>query len=159
MVTQTRVFKAIFILLITGALLVLFVRFGVPEKEGDGLVMNGFVRVENIDIPVRIVETEKERTQGLSGTASLPEGEGMLFIFDAPSMYGFWMKDMRYSIDIIWIDEANRVVGVDDSVSQFSYPEIFYPPAPVRYVLEMNSGGARQYGLVPGVTIEITKNK
>lgn len=159
MVTQTRVFKAIFILLITGALLVLFVRFGLPEKEDGGLTVNGLVRIENTDIPVRIVETEKERTQGLSGTASLPEGKGMLFIFDSPASYGFWMKDMRYSIDIIWIDESRRVVGIAESVSQFSYPETFFPPVPVQYVLEMNSGDARRYGFVPGVTIAISKNK
>jgi uncharacterized membrane protein (UPF0127 family) len=159
MVTQTRVFKAIVILLSIGALLVLFVRFGVPEKKDGGVVINGTLRTEKSVIPVRIVDTEKERTQGLSGTVSLPEGQGMVFIFDNPAPYGFWMKDMRYSIDIVWIDASFRVVGVTESVSPLSYPETFFAPVQVQYVLEMNSGDARRYGLAPGVAVLISKNK
>lgn len=159
MITQTRVFKAIVILLSIGALSVLFLRFWVPQKKEGDFVTNGTLHTETITIPVRIVDTEKARIQGLSGTLALPEGEGMLFVFDTPASYGFWMKDMHYSIDIVWIDASFRVVGVSESLSPFSYPETFFPPVPVQYVLEMNSGDARRYKLTLGTTVSITKNK
>src|SRR3989338_8221873 len=64
----------------------------------------------------------------------------MLFIFDKPDNYGFWMKDMRFPIDIIWLDQNFKVVHVEKSVATSTYPKVFYPSGPATYVLEVNSG-------------------
>jgi uncharacterized membrane protein (UPF0127 family) len=93
-----------------------------------------------ISIPVSIADTPIARARGLSGTQSLPQGTGKLFIFDTPDVYGFWMKDMRYSLDIVWIDSAWQVVGVTLDVAPETYPTTFFPPSAVQYVLELNTG-------------------
>ncbi len=93
-------------------------------------------------VQVSVADTEREREQGLSGTKRLPEGVGKLFVFDTPALYGFWMKNMRYPIDIVWIDDAWQVAGITRDVAPETYPSVFYPPKPVVYVLELPSGSA-----------------
>ena len=89
---------------------------------------------------MEIANTDAERTQGLSGRASLPAGTGLLFVFESPGKYGFWMKDMNFPIDIVWLGDGMLPVGIEKNVSPDSYPQVFYPPVPVRYVLEVNAG-------------------
>lgn len=151
--TLSRIHNAYLIL--AGALLfgVLFAWFALKEKSTPEAV----VHTPSSDIAVTVADTPSEWEKGLSGTASLPTGMGKLFIFDRPDLYGFWMKDMHYPLDIVWIDEAQTVVGVAAAVTPESYPEVFYPPAPVRYVLELNTGEAAIHSLASGVKINITK--
>lgn len=89
---------------------------------------------------VDVADTEKLRTLGLSGRNSLCPSCGMLFKFDRPSRYGFWMKDMKFPIDIVWINAEKRIIGVENSASPDSYPTVFYPTEPVLYVLELPAG-------------------
>lgn len=84
-----------------------------------------------------VADSGDERSRGLSGHKSLDEGEGMLFIFDTPGIYGFWMKDMEFAIDIVWIGEDLRVLGVERGVKPESYPEVFYPEEEIKYALEV----------------------
>ena len=88
---------------------------------------------------VRIADSLAERAQGLSGTAALAPDEGMLFVFERAGMYGFWMKDMYYPIDIIWLNDELRPVGITKNISPDTFPTVFYPPVPVRYVLEVST--------------------
>lgn len=84
---------------------------------------------------VVIADTPETRTQGLSGTDQVPK-EGLLFVFPQPGKHGFWMKDMRYAIDILWIDESGKIVDITDDFLPSSYPEIYTPKSDVLYVLE-----------------------
>jgi len=88
---------------------------------------------------VRIADSLAERAQGLSGTTALAPDEGMLFVFERAGMYGFWMKDMYYPIDIIWLNDELRPVGITKNISPDTFPTVFYPPVPVRYVLEVST--------------------
>ncbi len=101
-------------------------------------------------IAVEIADDDTERARGLSGRAALGENQGMLFIFDAPGDYGFWMKEMRFPIDIIWIDVNWQIVGITTNVSSNSYPQVFYPPLPIKYVLEVNAGFIAAHNIVVG---------
>ena len=74
----------------------------------------------------------------------------MLFYFDSPGKYGFWMKDMKFDIDIIWIDMDQKVVGMAENVAVNSYPKIFYPPSDVKYVLEVPSGFTVEHNIKIG---------
>lgn len=96
--------------------------------------------VNNKTLFVWVANTVDRRTRGLSGSEYLPPGTGMLFVFDSPGIYGFWMFDMQYPIDIIWLDEQFNPVYRVDNISPETYPEIFTPPIPVRYVIETNPG-------------------
>jgi uncharacterized membrane protein (UPF0127 family) len=100
-----------------------------------------------------IADTDALRQQGLSDRPSLPVGQGMLFVFDTPGPYGFWMKDMLFSLDIVWISADKTVVGVSKDLNPDTYPASFTPPSPISYVLEINAGSADSFGLVPGAKV------
>ncbi len=100
------------------------------------------VRIGMTEIPVEIATSSAAVQKGLSGRVSLAADRGMLFLFDHPEKYRFWMPDMRFPIDIIWIDD-NQVIDADENVSpKFDplYPVFYTPARPVQYVLEVNAG-------------------
>lgn len=114
-----------------------------------------YVMVHGEKMFVEIAKDAAAVQKGLSGRASLSKDRGMLFIFEQPARYRFWMPDMHFPIDIIWI-EGGRVVDLDKSVSpEFDplAPRFYSPERPVRYVLETNSGFAESAGIVAGDTI------
>ncbi len=94
------------------------------------------------------------RAQGLSGTKELAPDHGMLFIFPYAGKYPFWMKDMNYPIDIVWMDSHGRVITVAPNLSPESYPQQFAPIAPARYVLEISAGTAMADGITEGTVLE-----
>jgi uncharacterized membrane protein (UPF0127 family) len=101
--------------------------------------------------------TTAARMQGLSGHAPLTATQGMLFVFDTADTYTFWMKDMLFPIDIVWLDEAWNVVDVTEHATPASYytypPTTFRPRKPARYVLELAAGEAAQLHIVKGIHI------
>lgn len=98
-------------------------------------------------IQIEIADTDAERIQGLSDRTSLPQDTGLLFIFPTPTTPGFWMKDMRFPIDIIWLDENWKIISIDKNLAPESYPKLFFPPSPIKYVLEVNAGFSDQNNL------------
>ncbi len=100
-------------------------------------------------ISVKIADTPALQGKGLSGTESLAAGEGMLFVFDKPDAYAFWMKDMNYPIDIIWLTDRGTpgVVDIKHNATPESYPQTFKPRAFATYVLEVPSGYASAHGI------------
>ncbi len=106
-------------------------------------------------VTFELADTDEERGRGLSGRAEIPHNYAMLFVFDTPGRYGFWMKDMRTSIDIIWLDENHVVTKVDEAVLPSTFPTLFYPPTPTRYVLETAAGQAKVLGWVPGTSVAL----
>lgn len=110
------------------------------------------LRIGQIKIPVEVAKTAQDRAKGLSGRVSLEPDKGMLFIFPEAGNYSFWMPDMNFPIDIIWITDG-KVVGIEKNVSNKFDPQnpIFYnPPRPVKYVLEVNAGFAEIHGIKIG---------
>ena len=103
-----------------------------------------------VSVAVAVADTESLREQGLSGRASLPEGQGMLFVFDTDEEWGIWMKDMLFAIDIVWADAQGTVVTVANDVAPNTYPKVFYPSAPARYVVELPAGFAAAHSIAEG---------
>jgi len=91
-------------------------------------------------VSARIANTTDSRIKGLSGTASLSEDEAMLFVFDTSDKWAIWMKDMNYSIDIVWLDDQKKVIDIAKQVSPDTYPQTFAPKTPAKYVLELSAG-------------------
>jgi uncharacterized membrane protein (UPF0127 family) len=105
---------------------------------------------KRLNLEVR--DDEIGRVQGLSGRSSLSESSAMLFVFDIESdRYCFWMKDMKFDIDILWLDSKKRIVDAKYAASPSSYPEEFCPKSAARYVLELPAGQALKNGLIIGV--------
>lgn len=109
----------------------------------------------SLAIPVSIADTPAARDQGLSDTETLPATAGKLFVFEQPGKPGFWMKDMRYGLDFVWIDSSLKVVAVTPNVAADTYPQVFYPPQPVQYVLEVNEGFAAKNNLIVGEQLSL----
>ena len=113
------------------------------------------VKIGYIEIPVEVVRTDEAIRKGLSGRSYLPANMGMLFVFNEPDIYHFWMPDMHFSIDIIWI-ENDKIVAIHKDVSpQFDpkNPRFYSPPKPVSYVLELNAGFTENNSLSVGDTV------
>jgi hypothetical protein len=146
------------VLVIAGGVLlaVLFLLFGQHRASPE----EGFlprVEVGSVTVEVSIADDDSERGQGLSGVSLLPEFSGKLFVFDEPSTPAFWMKDMLFAIDILWIDEGGTIVDITKSFTPESYPTSVAPALPVRFVLEVNAGFADRHGVVIGQSVNIKK--
>jgi uncharacterized protein len=113
------------------------------------------IKMGDQNLSVMVADTDNERERGLSGKKSLANDEGMLFVFNEAGPQGIWMKDMQFSIDIIWIDQNNIVQGITPSVSPDSYPTTFTSPTDVKYVLEVNANWAKQHNLRAGAILEV----
>lgn len=97
---------------------------------------------------VRVADTDRSRQQGLSGTTSLPANEAMVFVFDSDNRWSIWMKDMNYSIDIVWLDSSKHVVDFVLDATPDSYPtKTFFPKEDARYVVEFKSGTVKSKGI------------
>jgi uncharacterized membrane protein (UPF0127 family) len=115
-----------------------------------------YVIIAGVRLSVEVVDTPAERGRGLSGREMLPENSGMLFVFDTPGIYGFWMYGMKFPLDIIWIDERLRVVYfVENAQPCVNICETYEPPADALYVLEVNAGFVKKYGLKVGDVVEL----
>ena len=104
----------------------------------------------NTQYALEVADTSVLRERGLSYRQSLAPQTGMLFVFDTPGMYYFWMKDMNFPIDIIWLDENKKVVHIEHSLSPSTYPESFGPDIPTQYVIEILSRSLEYTDLVLG---------
>ncbi len=104
------------------------------------------VRIGEIAFPVEVADILETRVRGLSGRASLPSGVGMLFVFEDTGIHTFWMKDMMFPLDMVWIGEQCTVESISPNVSPPTPEQAdsdlprFRPTQPVRYVLEVNGG-------------------
>ncbi len=114
---------------------------------------NKILKIGEQIIEVEIADTNEERAQGLSGRETLEIGHGLLFVFETPGIYSFWMKDMKFPIDIIWIDEHWTVVGVERGVTPETFPKSFLPNSPVKYVLELPNTESFKLGIDTGSTL------
>ncbi len=121
-------------------IIVLFFILGLlPGKKDLNNYKTTAVSIGNTTINAEIADTNTTRTLGLSGRDSLEEGNGMLFVFPTADKHGFWMKNMKFSIDIVWADE-NKIIFIEKSVSPTTFPKIFSPLQPSRFTLELPAG-------------------
>lgn len=97
-----------------------------------------------------IADTPDKQQLGLGQRDKLDERQGMVFPYDQPGQRCFWMKGMRFSIDMIWLDASKEIVAIKPDVSPSTYPENFCPPQPAQYVVELNAGEAAKVGLQTG---------
>lgn len=100
------------------------------------------LRLGTATYTVTIADDDIERQKGLSGHTTLSSNEAMLFVFDRADRHCFWMKDMSLTIDMIWLDSERRVVHVQPRVAPETYPEVFCPPVPAQYGIEVTAGQA-----------------
>ncbi len=108
------------------------------------------VSIKSTKVTAAVADTESAREQGLSGRASLGGNDGMLFVFPADETPSFWMKEMSFPLDFIWLDAGKKVTEITPDVSPSTYPQTFSPSYPIRYVLEVNAGFAAAHQITTG---------
>lgn len=106
---------------------------------------------------VEVARTKMELERGLSLHIPLLDNQGMLFVFPKEDIHRFWMKDMTFSIDIVWIDSKLKIVGIEKNISPDTYPKTFSPETKSRYVLEIPAGQADFLSLKVGQSVEFIK--
>lgn len=104
-----------------------------------------------------VADTTESREEGLSGRSGLKDGEGMLFDFGMPGKFGFWMKDMLFPIDMIWINSDGVIVNIVENALPEDYPATYINTPPATYVLEIGANKSREYGLFLGSKLKIIK--
>jgi len=105
-------------------------------------------------IDAEIADTPARKQRGLSGRASLGDGQGMLFPYAEPGRHGFWMPDMHFDIDILWI-RSGRIVHVAADVSKDDPRAVYRPPEPADLVLELPAGTAQRRGFRVGDAVQV----
>ena len=101
------------------------------------------ITIGNKSYQVSLAETEEEQMKGLQGVNTLPEDEGVLFVFEEPGEVGFWMKDTLIPLDIIYINDDDEVIAVEQGVPG---DETILEHSDVKYVLEVNKDSVIKIG-------------
>lgn len=120
------------------------------------------VKIGGREISVELADTKEKRAKGLGGRENLASNSGMLFIFPKEDKYQFWMKEVKFPLDLIWI----RKTEVVDIIKDAKPPEpgqkdetlpIYLPREPVDMVLEVTGGFVDMHNIKIGDTIEIMR--
>jgi len=138
-------YLSIVVAILVAAMLAVSAQKGVRNK----------VILGNQEVVVEIADTSFLRERGLSGHPELTVNEGMLFVFEDLQKHGFWMKDMRFPIDIIWFDQNKKIVDVEERATPQSYPKVFIPHVSSQFVLEVPAGFFSEHRLKIGDIIKI----
>ncbi|HWB34361.1 MAG TPA: DUF192 domain-containing protein, partial [Candidatus Paceibacterota bacterium] len=109
------------LLLVAGIVLAIGFFLYYSQHMQSSRTSGAYVSFGTTTVSVDVASTPQEQEQGLSGRASLAEGSGMLFVFDPDAAPGFWMKDMNFSLDIIFMKADGEVVGIEHDLAPDSY--------------------------------------
>jgi hypothetical protein len=134
-------------LVIAGLVFIQIDTAAAPSPRDSASSASSTVEIGGRVIRVSVADTAAARQTGLGGRNSLAPDEGMLFIFPEDGTYGFWMKDLRFAIDILWLASDRTVISMAQNVSPETYPRVFTPEVPARYVLELHAGFAKAYAV------------
>ena len=119
------------------------------------------IMIDDIELSVQVADTDHRRADGLMFQEELPYDEGMLFVFDDSKKRKFWMGNMEFSLDIIWIDSQRNVVHIDNNVPPCDTTETKACPRydsggkDVKYVLEVTAGFVDEFNITEDSKIEL----
>ncbi len=106
----------------------------------------------------KLAITENEKRKGLGGQKTLGKDHGMLFLMGEPAYHGFWMKDMKFPLDFIWINDKT-VVDITQNVPNpigDSQPVSLKPRYPADKIFEVNAGDVARYNISIGNMMKIS---
>ncbi len=128
--------------------------------SGCGLLENNTgsaeLRIGGGVFQVEVAGTPGEKVTGLSGRDGLAEDAGMLFVYEEADRYSFWMKDMNFPLDFIWINE-DRVVDLDKNITpeDVQPPKAISPKVKADKVLEVKAGSIEKYNIETGDRVQL----
>lgn len=139
-------------------ILILFIGIVIYNKSISTKITAPEVCINKTCFSIEIADTPEERQLGLMNRQELPESSGMLFIFQQPGQYKFWMKNTLIPLDMIWINDQNKIIDIKQATPCTTDPCPTYGPSEFSsYVLELNSGISQKYKINIGDTVKISK--
>lgn len=118
---------------------------------------NAVIFKDGTVIPIELARTDAQQMRGLMYREGISENEGMLFIFDKDDYYDFWMKNMNFPIDMVWMDSDFKVVHIEkDAPPCTTRPcPLYGPEKPTRYVLEIKANLSDKRGIEVGDMLDV----
>ena len=142
------------IIVITTIMILIY--YPVQTSIESEIVIEASVTINGKTIEIEIADEPDERSRGLMFRESLTKDTGMLFLFDREDFYSFWMMNVNFNLDLIWINSNGNVVHIERDVpSCFMNCPTYAPREAARYVLELNSGVANELDLLVGSFVSI----
>ena len=108
-----------------------------------------------VSLRIEYATTTEARELGLGGRTEIEKDYGMLFVFPVDDYYGFWMEDAMVPLDIFWLDAQGQTVFIMADIATSTYPDVFYPTTPARYVFETAAGFAREHNITVGTPLSL----
>ncbi|OGY48441.1 MAG: hypothetical protein A3J65_00690 [Candidatus Buchananbacteria bacterium RIFCSPHIGHO2_02_FULL_45_11b] len=134
---------------IIACLILPIIFFGCQPSEGK------IIRLGETEIKVKVAKTPDQQIKGFSSQDGLAEDEGLLFIYPDRQTRGIWMKEMKFDIDIIWLDDY-RVIGFEENAPFIlGTSKIYYSPKPVNQILEVGAGFVKEHQIGIGQILTI----
>jgi uncharacterized membrane protein (UPF0127 family) len=112
------------------------------------------MKIGNQTFQIEVARTPAQQEKGLMERDTLPEDHGMIFVFDEAKVVGFWMKNTRFPLDIIFLDSSGRIVSIHQ-MKEYDTRDQTSSDYPARYAIELNKGAASLAGLKVGDRITI----
>lgn len=115
------------------------------------------ITINDVYVDAEVADSTLERVRGLMYRENIGETEGMFFIFDSEDNHSIWMKNMKFPIDIIWVDENMSIVHIKHNVPPCKEEDCpTYPPSkPAKYVLEVKANFTEQNNIKIGDTVHL----
>jgi uncharacterized membrane protein (UPF0127 family) len=132
---------------------------GVDSIPNDRYLQAKVILNDDFELTAYVAITNDQQVKGLSVKDHLKENEGMLFVYEQPTRQGFWMKDMRFPIDIIWLDSNGTVVHIEHNLQPcimtfaFICPS-YIPDSDSLYVLETVAGFSKKHSIKVGTNVD-----
>lgn len=144
---EKKVYVLLFSLIIVASISILL------SRVDEHILETGSVEINSHIFSVEIADSYSERIQGLSGREVLAQDAAMLFIFPYEDEQGIWMKEMKLSLDILWVDSYRRIVHIEENVSPETFPKVYKPEKKARFVIELPAGSVSQFKIQLGQKI------
>lgn len=122
----------------------------VASTSTNALVGTEPMRIGGVPVMASVADDRAARTLGLSGQTGLAPGSVKLFVFDGDDRWSFWMKDMLFPIDMIWVSATGTIVHIEEAVEPSTYPASFKPAVPARFVIETNANFVTKHDITVG---------
>lgn len=133
-------------LLVVGIIIIAVLRFrgiNLLPTIGDFGGGKATATIENDKFNIEVADEDKERVKGLSERKNLAEDKGMVFVFDKKGKYGFWMRNVNFPLDIIYISDdtiVDIIKNAEPKALDATDIPIYEPKQEANYVLEINGG-------------------
>lgn len=119
-----------------------------------------YLIIRDVKFNAEVASTNKEKEIGLSKYSSISNDFALVFPFEKPGIYSFWMKNMKFSIDIIFVN-GNKIVQIYENVpyphSQSEILPVYKPSEISNMVIETNAGTAKKYNFKKGDLVRLVK--